>query len=201
MAERDTTTAPVVKNPEVAAKFNVGVWDLPGVTEVLGKGRERLFETPQELAEGCVQYFKWAKNNPLWEDKVYVTKDGLVHEPTMKMRAMTIGGLSIFLGITQQAWGLYRRRETFASVCAHAEAVIRMQKFEGAAADLLNATFIARDLGLAERREITGAAGAPFTAVVGAMTPQQAAEAYAATVRSAALAAPVDDPSEDSSET
>ena len=37
---------------------------------------------------------------------------------------------------------------------AKAESVIRSQKFAGAAADLLNANIIARDLGLADKNQV-----------------------------------------------
>ena len=39
--------------------------------------------------------------------------------------------------------------------------IIRTQKFAGAAADLLNANIIARDLGLADKNEVTGKDGGP----------------------------------------
>ena len=42
------------------------------------------------------------------------------------------------------------------------EEIIRQQKFEGAAANLLNANIIARDLGLADKAEITGRDGGPI---------------------------------------
>lgn len=43
-----------------------------------------------------------------------------------------------------------------------AEEIIRRQKFEGAAADLFNPNIIARDLGLADKSELTGKDGGPI---------------------------------------
>ncbi|MDC9826565.1 terminase small subunit, partial [Devosia sp. ZB163] len=40
--------------------------------------------------------------------------------------------------------------------------IIRAQKFEGAAAGLLNPNIIARDLGLADKQELTGKGGSPL---------------------------------------
>ena len=56
---------------------------------------------------------------------------------------------------------------------------IREQKFVGAAADFLNASIISRDLGLADKREISGPNGGPIEEVTTEMTPEQAAEVYA----------------------
>ena len=42
------------------------------------------------------------------------------------------------------------------------EQIIRTQKFEGAAAELLNPNIIARDLGLADRSEHSGPGGGPI---------------------------------------
>lgn len=50
-------------------------------------------------------------------------------------------------------------REGFGSVTTRAEEIIRRQKFEGAAAEFLNANIIARDLGLADKSELTGKDG------------------------------------------
>jgi hypothetical protein len=71
-----------------------------------------------------------------------------------KMRAATIFGLCVHLGIGQQTWADYRKRPDFSGVCDYAENMIRDQKFAGAAADLLNPVIIARDLGLREGLEI-----------------------------------------------
>ena len=78
------------------------------------------------------------------------------------MRAMTIGGLCIFLDIGRRSWDEYRARQDFSPVCEQVEQTIREQKFSGAAADLLNANIIARDLGLADKQEFTGKDGAPI---------------------------------------
>jgi hypothetical protein len=124
-------------------------------------GRKPIFETPDALWDAASEYFQWAHDNPLWEDRLITYQGEAKHEPIAKMRAMTIAGLCIFLDISQQAFGEYRHREGFGEVTTRIDDTIRSQKFEGAAADLLNANIIARDLGLAERQEHTGADGGP----------------------------------------
>lgn len=125
-------------------------------------GRKPIFSDPETLWESCTEYFEWVEQNPLWEDKLVTFQGAATHEPVAKMRAMTIAGLCLFLDISQQAWSEYRKREGFGEVATRAEDVIRNQKFTGAAADLLNANIIARDLGLAEKQEHTGKDGGPI---------------------------------------
>ena len=44
-------------------------------------------------------------------------------------------------------------------MCSQVEDIIRTQKFEGASAELLNVSIIARDLGLADKSEHSGPNG------------------------------------------
>lgn len=122
-------------------------------------GRKPLFATPDDLWDACSQYFEWVEANPLYEDKLVTFQGAATHEPVAKMRAMTVAGLCIFLDISQQAWGEYRAREGYGEVTSRVDEIIRTQKFEGASADLLNANIIARDLGLADKSELTGKDG------------------------------------------
>jgi len=125
-------------------------------------GRNPIFATPDDLWDAACQYFEWVEANPLYEDKL-VTFQGLAtHEPVAKMRAMTISGLCIFLDIARRTWDEYRARSDFLPIVTRAEEIIYSQKFAGAAADLLNANIIARDLGLADKSELTGKDGAPI---------------------------------------
>ena len=76
---------------------------------------------------------------------------------------MTLDGLQIFLDIDHTTWGDWRRnRDDLSPVTMRVEQIIRTQKFEGAAANMLNANIIARDLGLADRKEHSGKDGGPI---------------------------------------
>lgn len=116
-------------------------------------GRKPIFENPEQLWEVCTEYFQWVEDNPLQEEKLFAYQGKITRETANKMRAMTLDGLCLFLGISDQTWRDYRKREDFLGVITRAEQIIRVQKFEGAAADLLNANIIARDLGLADKKE------------------------------------------------
>jgi hypothetical protein len=125
-------------------------------------GRKPIFETSEALQEACSEYFEWVEANPLWEDKIISFQGVATHVDVAKMRAMTINGLCIFLDIGRRSWDDYRVRQDFSPVCEQVEQTIREQKFTGAAADLLNPAIIARDLGLADKTELTGANGGPI---------------------------------------
>lgn len=116
-------------------------------------GRNPIFAHPDELWDACLEYFDWVEQNPLWEDNLITYQGVVTHEPKAKMRAMTIGGLCIFLDIGRRTWDEYRSREDFLPIVTRVEEIIRDQKFTGAAADMLNPNIIARDLGLADKSE------------------------------------------------
>lgn len=119
-------------------------------------GRRPTYETVDALWEACCGYFKWVEENPLYAtDTVkFQGKARIINVP--KPRAMTIQGLCIFIGITHETWTQYRKRDQdFSEVTSQVDAIIRTQKFEGAAADLFNASIISRDLGLAEKQSIS----------------------------------------------
>lgn len=116
-------------------------------------GRDKIFSSPDALKASCCEYFEWVEDNPLYEAETvkFQGEASVIEVP--KMRAMTIGGLCLFLGITRETWGQWRKQDDFSEVSAWAEEVIRSQKFTGAAADLLNPSIIARDLGLADKKD------------------------------------------------
>tara|TARA_R110000803_G_scaffold115793_5_gene184359 strand:- start:7288 stop:7770 length:483 start_codon:yes stop_codon:yes gene_type:complete len=116
-------------------------------------GRDKIFKSSDILWTACCEYFLWAEENPLYEVKAFAFQGVVTQESVPKMRAMTIDGLCLFLDISVETWRLYTDREDFIGVTRKAENVIRSQKFSGAAADLLNANIIARDLGLTDKRE------------------------------------------------
>lgn len=126
-------------------------------------GPKPKFADGDALWAACVEYFQWIEENPLWEDHLVTFQGSAKHEPLAKMRAMTITGLCLFLDVDQTTWREWRAsRPDLSTVITRAEAVIYSQKFAGAAADLLNANIIARDLGLADKSELTGRDGQPI---------------------------------------
>jgi len=115
-------------------------------------GPDVLFAEAYKLREACIEYFEWTEDNPLYEDKIGFYEGNATHTTAAKMRAMTISGLCLYLGIGPDTWRDWRgKREDLTSVISWADEVIKTQKFQGAAAGLLNPVIIARDLGLSEK--------------------------------------------------
>jgi hypothetical protein len=118
-------------------------------------GRKPIFAGPDSLWDAAVEYFEWVEANPLKESQAFAYQGVVTAHELPKMRAMTLSGLCLFLDITRETFGQYRDKQGFSDVTTRIDDVIRTQKFEGASAGLLNPNIIARDLGLAEKSEIS----------------------------------------------
>jgi hypothetical protein len=123
-------------------------------------GRDKLFETPELLWESACEYFQWCEDNPLYETKAFAYKGKIITKAFPKMRAMTLSGLCFYLHCDESYFRSFKslateKQEDFLTVIREIEKAIYNQKFQGAAADLLNANIIARDLGLVEKTENT----------------------------------------------
>jgi hypothetical protein len=117
-------------------------------------GRDKIFSTPEVLWDAACEYFEWVENNPLMEEKAFHFQGAVVKDSVCKMRAMTISGLCLFLGIGAQTLRDYENDEDFSAVIRDIKTIIYEQKFSGAAADLLNPNIIARDLGLSDKQDL-----------------------------------------------
>lgn len=129
-------------------------------------GRKPIFATPDDLWNACAEYFEWVQKNPLYESQAFAYQGEVQIKEIPKMRAMTLAGLCIFLDINRSTWDEYRLKDDFSEVSTRVDEIVRSQKFEGAAAGLLNANIIARDLGLADKNELTGKGGDPVQIII-----------------------------------
>lgn len=78
-----------------------------------------------------------------------------------RVRPMTKWGLWSFMGITQKTWEKYRDYDgdheeyiEMADVARHVENIMMEQKVACAATDQMNPSFIAKEIGLAEKQEV-----------------------------------------------
>lgn len=133
-------------------------------------GRDKIFKTPESLWETACEYFEWCDANPLKsveqarggksKTKAEVTEGGISVEETglielPLMRAYTWSGLELFLGIDSlRDYKTNEDYKDFSQVIRAIDKIIYTQKFEGAAAGLLNANIIARDLGLRDKQDL-----------------------------------------------
>lgn len=124
-------------------------------------GRDRIFNSPDKLWEAACEYFEWVENNPLWEAKYTQYQGEPVDITVPKMRAMTIEGLCRFLGVNSKYLHQFESGldldksidKDFSHIICDIKEIIYDQKFSGAAADLLNANIISRDLGLSDKSQ------------------------------------------------
>lgn len=120
-------------------------------------GKDKIFSSPEMLWECACEYFQWVDENPLIEMKPFAFQGESWSEPIPKMRAMTINGLCLYLGIGESTLWDYGNKEQYKDYSQVVELIkktIYEQKFTGAAADLLNANIIARDLGLRDKSDV-----------------------------------------------
>ena len=117
-------------------------------------GRDSIFENAEDLWKEACSYFQWVEANPLEKAIVY---QGAVSKDTEKlMRPMTVQGFCVHLGIAPSTYYEYAKKKDFSEIVSEIANIIYVQKFDGASAGLLNSNIIARDLGLADTKQLTG---------------------------------------------
>jgi hypothetical protein len=121
-------------------------------------GRDFIY-TPEFLWDEFIDYSNWLEECPLYEIKVFCFKGEVTKVNVPKMRAMTLSGFCLFADIALNTFKNYRDIEDFLTVTHAIDEAIKSQKFEGAAAELLNPNIIARDLGLTDKKELSGVGG------------------------------------------
>jgi hypothetical protein len=119
-------------------------------------GRKPIFACADDLWNAACEYFQWVEDNPLKEGKIFSYQGDIVEGEVSKMRAMTIQAMCFFLDISDDTWADYCKRDDFIGITSEIKKVIFAQKFEGAAADLLNANIISRELGLVDKKQLSG---------------------------------------------
>ena len=119
-----------------------------------GVGQPPCFESPEQMRERAYEYFAWCKENQLHSQKAFSSQGEVIYGDEFKMRAMTQEGLCVFLNISVSTWHNYKAKDEYLEVTSHIESIMKEQKFTGAAAGLLNANIIARDLGLVEKSKL-----------------------------------------------
>lgn len=114
-------------------------------------GRNLIFSSPEILWEACKEYFEYTSNR-VWTKKDWVGKDAVEVDREVSP-PFTKNSLFIFLDINRSTWDEYRQKEGFSAITTRVETIIFNQKFEGASVGAYNANIIARELGLADKRE------------------------------------------------
>jgi len=121
-------------------------------------GRDAIFTDANKLWDAACEYFQWCVDNPLYSTE-FLGKDA-EERLVPKIRAFTVVGLCIYLDVNTLYFRDFKESELgktndFSQIIARIENVIYSQKFTAAAAGLLNANIIARELGLADKQDVT----------------------------------------------
>lgn len=126
------------------------------------KGRPKTY-SPNMLWSLACEYFERVKNNPIKKQDFIKGGEsaGQIVELD-QMRPFTWQGFSDYLceqGFNARIYDYKLNRDNryqdFSEVIDAIDSVIYSQKFEGAAAGVFNANIISRDLGLADRSQVT----------------------------------------------
>ena len=125
-------------------------------------GNSPTFASPDELLLAATEYFVWAKNNPLYASELVKYQGKATVKTVPKLRILTITALCLFLDIDRSTWYTYANFPEYSSVCKKISYNIKQQKISGAAADMLNPNIVAREMGLADKKELTGPNGGPL---------------------------------------
>lgn len=123
-------------------------------------GRDKLFATPELMWDSACEYFQWCDDNPLMESVVHGKDSNIIQVP--KMRPYTLHGLCSYLDCNTEYFRQFKAQlsnkdkdKDFSRVITHIEETVYRQKFEGASCGFLNANIIARDLGLADKKDVS----------------------------------------------
>lgn len=128
-----------------------------------------LFETPEHLLEGAIEYFQHVDANPEYVIEARSEDGMIVNHPVPKRRPYTPEGLAIWLGSNVAYFRTFKSQQQdnpkaagFLEAIAWIENVIYNQQYTGAAVGTLNASIVARRLGISETLNI--GSGAPVQA-------------------------------------
>lgn len=120
------------------------------------------FPTPEDMQKAAMAAFQHYEDHPHREEVIFHNKGAVVRTFKAVMRPYTFRGVALRMGCTATTLNNYRTVPGFREVLEWIDEVIYTQKFEGAAGNMMNANFLARDLGLAERSELSGPNGGPL---------------------------------------
>lgn len=166
MPRKNRKDKPKVPDPYAAYRDADGVItaqvSFAKITRLAMLQTRQKYETAEELAAACQDYFDWAEHNPLLEAKLVSYQGDSVLEEVPKKRALTLSAMCTFINVHQRTWQKWRPddneycNEHLTPAVLWAEAVIRGDKFEGGMAGFYNAAMVMSDLDMANKVDNKG---------------------------------------------
>lgn len=137
-------------------------------------GRDKEYETPDEILEVAIDYFKWCDENPIMKNEAI--KGGLMAGEIMQVptqRPYTLEGFALHAGLSVSGLRNYGNKEShkdFFSVYTYIKEVVENNQLIGATVNIYNPSIIARKLGLADKQELSNPDGSlsPRYNIIGA---------------------------------
>lgn len=120
-------------------------------------GFVRKFDSAQELWEKCLDYFRWADENP-WRNTDVIRSGPAAGQEVSRTvdRPYLVKELLVWLNISGDTWLRYKSQqgfEMFHEVVEQVENIIESRKLGGAYTGAYNPMIASRDLGLVEKTE------------------------------------------------
>ena len=113
-------------------------------------GRPRAY-TPEALEAKFEEYVEWAKENPVYINKVSAGE--II--PVSTQRPLTLVGFCRFAGFSRQNFYEYESREEFSDILMYVREAIEADQLEGALCGQYDSGIVARVLHLADRQDVT----------------------------------------------
>lgn len=104
--------------------------------------------TPEQVMNLIVKYFEWAESNALKAGET-ANFQGMVYEHTIhKPRIFTWSALMLFCSFSAAGVARWKKTPGYDVVMDFADSVIKEQKYQLAAANMVNSSMIAKELGI-----------------------------------------------------
>jgi hypothetical protein len=142
-------------NRNSAGQFVKGnnLWEIANINR--HARRPRKYQDGAALFDAAMGYFEWLEENPIEVEEVSVSQGTPVRYNVKKKRPPTFSGLQVHLGIVQETWQQYMKKPDYQPHAQIIDALVRNDKLEGALVGIYNAAVAIRDLGLADKQQVS----------------------------------------------
>lgn len=119
-------------------------------------GRDKIIESPEIMLEAIYEFLEQKTDEKIHKPEAIKSGDNAGTQFDLKIKDYpTLSELAHFLGFkTLKSWYNYKDYEGFLQVITHAEEIIKTWKLKGAAVNVYNHSIVARDLQLADKKDI-----------------------------------------------
>lgn len=104
--------------------------------------------TPEQIFDLAVRYFTWAEENALEAAETASFQGDVTESLVHKPRIFTLNGFRLYAGVSDSVIAKWRKEPGFSDVMEFVDTVVFEQKFQLAANNLINASFIGKEMGV-----------------------------------------------------